>query len=78
MTRTEDKTLWHVLDTGEALPNRLAVPGGLSVEAVEELIGMVKERFEVCAGAIASFEPSYDKDDAVLDAGIRIAKAFVA
>ena len=67
-----------VLDTGEALPNHLAVPGGLSVEVVEEVIGMVKERFEVCAGAITSFDPSYDKGDEVLSAGIRIAKAFVA
>ncbi len=67
-----------ILDTGEALPNHLAVPGGLSVEVVEEFIGMVKERFEVCAGAITSFDPSYDKDDEVLNAGIRIIKAFVA
>ena len=67
-----------VLDTGEALPNHLAVPGGLSVETVEEIIEIVKERFEVCAGAITSFGPSYDKDDRVLGAGIRIVKAFVA
>jgi arginase len=67
-----------VLDTGEALPNHLAVPGGPSVEVVEEFIGMLKERFEVCAGAITSFDPDYDKDDIVLNAGIRIVKAFVA
>jgi len=67
-----------VLDTGEALPNHLAVPGGLSVELVEEIIGTAKERFEICAGAITSFDPDYDKDDKVLDAGIRIVKAFVA
>ncbi|RPJ28722.1 MAG: arginase family protein [Chloroflexi bacterium] len=67
-----------VLDTGEALPNHLAVPGGLPVEIVEEFIGMAKERFEVCAGAIASFDPSYDKDDKVVEAGTRIVKAFVA
>ncbi|HSK87117.1 MAG TPA: arginase family protein, partial [Anaerolineales bacterium] len=67
-----------VLDTGEALPNHLAVPGGPSVEVVEEFIGMIKERFEVCAGAITSFDPNYDKDDNVLDAGIRIVKAFMA
>jgi arginase len=66
-----------VLDTGEALPNHLAVPGGLSVEAVEEIIEMTRKRFEVCAGAITSFDPSYDKDDEVLNAGIRIIKAFV-
>ena len=67
-----------VLDTGDALPNHLAVPGGLSVEIVEEIIGKTKERFEVCAGAITSFDPDYDKGDKVLDAGIRIVKAFVA
>ncbi len=67
-----------VLDTGEALPSQLAVPGGLSVELVEDILGKVKERFEVCAGAITSFDPDYDKDDKVLNAGFRIAKAFVA
>jgi arginase len=67
-----------VLDVGEALPNHLAVPGGLSVEVVEEVIRMAKERFEVCAGAITSYDPDYDKDDKVLGAATRIIKAFVA
>lgn len=67
-----------ILDTGDALPNHLAVPGGLAVEVVEKIIEMAKDRFEVCAGAITCFDPDYDKGDKVLDAGIRIAKAFVA
>lgn len=67
-----------VLDTGEALPNQLAVPGGLPVEDVEDIIRMAKESFDVCAGAITSFDPDYDKDDVVIGAGIRIAEAFVA
>ncbi len=68
-----------VLDTtGEALPNHLAVPGGLPVEDVEHIISMAKERFEVCAGAITSFDPEYDRDDEVLHAGIRMVEAFVA
>jgi arginase len=67
-----------VLDTGEALPNHLAVPGGLSVGVVEDAIRMAKERFEVCAGAVTSFDPDYDKDDEVLAAAIRIVKALVA
>ncbi len=67
-----------VLDTGEALASRLAVPGGFPVEFVEEIIGTAKERFDICAGAITSFDPSYDQDDRVVAAGIRIAKAFVA
>jgi arginase len=67
-----------VLDAGEAQANQLAVPGGLSVEVVEDVIGMVKERFEVCAGVVASFDPGCDKDDRVLNAGMRIIQAFVA
>lgn len=67
-----------VLDTGEALPNRFAAAGGLSVEFVEELIGRIKDRFELCAGAITSFEPDYDKEDRVVRAGIRLVQAFVA
>ena len=67
-----------ILDTGEALPNHLAVPGGLPVEVVEEIIGMLKKRFEICAGAITSFDPDYDKEDQVLEAGIRIIKGFIA
>jgi arginase len=67
-----------ILDAGDALPNRFAVPGGLSVETVEEIIRMTQEKFEVCAGALTSFEPEYDKGNRILDAGMRIAEAFVA
>jgi len=67
-----------VLDTGEALANHAASPGGVSVEFVLEAIGMIKERFEVCAGAIGSFDPDYDKEDTVLNAGIGIIKAIVS
>jgi arginase len=67
-----------ILDTGEALPNHLAVPGGLSVEVVEEVIGRIKKKFEICAGAITSFDPEYDREDQVLNAGTRIVRAFVA
>lgn len=82
LTHNVEKIYLHVdmdvLDTGEALPNHFAVPGGLPVEDVENIISMAKERFEVCAGAITSFAPDYDKDDEVLRAGIRIVEAFVA
>jgi len=82
LSRRVNKVYIHmdldVLDTGEAMANHAAIPGGLSVEFVEEAIRMVKERFEVCAGAIGSFDPDYDRDDKVLIAGIRIIKAIVA
>lgn len=69
-----------VFDTaGEARANQFVVSGrGLSVEEIEEIIRMAKDRFEVCAGAITSFAPDYDKDDQVLRAGIRIVEAFAA
>ncbi len=67
-----------VLDTGEASASRLAVPGGFPVEFVKDVIRMAIEKFDICAGAITSFDPSYDKDNRVVEAGIRIAKAFVA
>jgi len=66
-----------VLDAGEAKPNRLAVPGGLSLGQVLDIVNMAKERFEICAAAISSFDPDYDVDDIVLQAGISIIKAIV-
>jgi arginase len=67
-----------VLDTGTALANHTAPPGGLSVAFVEEAIGMIKKEFEVCASAIASVDPDFDRDDRVLNAGIEIMKAIFA
>jgi arginase len=67
-----------VLDTGDALPNQFAVPGGLAVDVVEEIVRKIKRRFELRAGAITSFNPDYDKNDQVVNAGIRILRAFMA
>lgn len=67
-----------VLDAGEAKPNRLATSGGLKVEQVVEIIGLIKERFEVAAAAITSFDPAYDVDDVVLNTGINIINTIAA
>ena len=67
-----------VLDMGDALANHADSPGGISLEFALEAIGMIKNKFEVCAGAIGSFDPDYDKDDKVLNAGFEIIKAIVA
>lgn len=68
-----------VLEAGEARANQFAVSGrGVSIEDIETVIRMAKDRFEVCAGTIASFAPDYDKEDQVLRAGFRIVEAFVA
>lgn len=67
-----------VLDLGEALANHADSPGGVPLEFVLEAIGLIKNKFEVCAGAIGSFDPDYDKDDKVLKAGYEIIKAIAA
>ncbi len=64
-----------VLHVAGAKPNHLAVPGGVSVQLVEEFIGTAREMFEVCAVAITSFDPAYDRENRVLGAGIRLLEA---
>ena len=67
-----------VLDTDQGQPNHLAVPGGLSVEIVEEAIGMVAAHVDIAGCGIASYDPGYDQDDGVLMAGFRLIKACVS
>jgi arginase len=64
-----------VLCVDGAMPNHLAVPGGLPVQIVEEIIATIRELFEVCGVGIASFDPVYDRDDQVLRAGVRLLEA---
>jgi arginase len=77
-----DRVYLHVdmdaLDTGQAKPNHLAVPGGLPVEVVEDAFRMIGELFNVCACGITGFDPAYDKDDVVLQAGIRLMETVVS
>lgn len=67
-----------VLDTEQGQPNHLAVPGGLPVEIVEDAVGMVREHFSLAGCAISSYDPTFDKDDNVLNAGVRLIKAAVS
>ena len=67
-----------VLDTGEARANSFAAAGGLLLEDVINIIAIAREKFEVCAAAITSFAPEYDKNDTVVLAGIRLIEALVA
>lgn len=67
-----------VLDTGEAQANSFAAAGELLVKDVVNINAIARENFEVCAAAITSFAPEYDKNDAVVMAGIRLIEALVA
>jgi arginase len=50
--------------------NKYASEGGLSAEELEAAIGMVRERFEVTAAGIASYDPAFDTDGRVLHAAL--------
>jgi arginase family enzyme len=49
-----------------------AVPGGLSLEDMEESIRAVFARFRVRAATLAVYDPDLDQDDKTLRAGLRI------
>jgi arginase len=66
-----------VLDTDQGRPNRLAVPGGLPVERVEEAIGMIRAHVSLGGCGICSYDPTYDRADSVLNAGLRLIRAAV-
>lgn len=67
-----------VLDPEKLAPaNEFAVPGGLVREEVEEAIRLVHERFTVAAAGIASYDPAFDAEGAILRAGSALARTLV-
>lgn len=67
-----------VLETLRGKPNHLAVSGGVLASQVETAIGMIKDMFSVCACAITGYDPSFDEQDCVLDAGARIIRSVLS
>jgi len=67
-----------VLDPASAPANEFAAPDGLDVGQVREAVRMIGERFNVCAGAVASYDPGCDKGDEVLGAGVAIIKSILS
>jgi arginase len=61
-----------MLDPSIAPANGFAVPGGLSVEQVLELIELVRAHVHIVSCGVASYDPSYDPQDAILQAGFRL------
>lgn len=56
--------------------NEFAPVGGLTVEEAEWAIRLVRENVEIRAAGIASYDPAYDHDGAILRAGLRLAKSL--
>jgi arginase len=51
-----------VLDRSEAGANELSSAGGLSIQAVEEAVTLVRGHFEVVGVGVASYDPAFDTD----------------
>ncbi len=53
------------------------VPGGLSLQDMEEVVRAVTARFHVRAAALTTYNPDLDQDDKTLRAGLRIIELLV-
>jgi arginase len=58
--------------------NEFASEGGPSAEELQTALGMVRERFEVAAAGIASYDPAFDSDGRVLGAAIAAARTLTS
>ncbi len=55
--------------------NEFAPPGGLTSEEAERMIRLVRGYCEVAAVGVASYDPAFDHDGAVLRAGLRLIRS---
>ena len=67
-----------VLEAKQGKANHLAVHGGLPSGIVEKAIRIIKEHLKLEGCAIASFDPDYDKDNSVLNDGVRLINAILS
>jgi arginase len=66
-----------VLDAGKVgKANEFAVEGGPNAEELQATLGMVRERFEVAAIGIASYDPTFDADGRVLRVAVASARSL--
>ena len=66
-----------VLDAGKVgKANEFALEGGPDAEELQAALGMVRERFEVAAVGIASFDPAFDADERILRVAIASARVL--
>jgi arginase len=61
-----------VLDPALAPANEFALPDGLTLEHVLEAVGLIGSHFKVCACGIASYDPAFDQQGKVFQAGLKI------
>lgn len=61
-----------VYDPSVAPANYAAAPGGLTAPEVREVLRVVGERFKIAAVGIASYDPTFDTHDRLLDAIVEL------
>jgi arginase len=57
--------------------NGFAVPDGLSVEQILEIIERVRAQMRIVAYGVASYDPSYDPHHAILQADVSLINALL-
>jgi arginase len=68
-----------VLDAGKVgKANEFAAEGGPDAEELEAALGMVRDRFEVTAAGIASYDPAFDTYGRVLRVGMASARSLIS
>ena len=66
-----------VLDPDAVSPaNEFAPEGGLRAEEVEACIWAIRERLEVSSATVASYDPSFDREEHVSKAGVTLTEAL--
>ena len=61
-----------VLDPSEGTANPFPASGGLTVDEVDAVMGLVRERFTIRGVGVASYDPEADRDGRARSAAIRL------
>jgi arginase len=68
-----------VLDPDEVAPaNEFVRPDGLAVDDVRQIIELIGGRFRIVALGVTCYDPSHDRDDRVLRAGLALVRTVLA
>jgi arginase len=57
--------------------NEFASEGGISAEEAQACVWAIRERLEVTSATVASYDPSFDHEGRVLEAGLTLTEALV-
>ena len=59
-------------DVESGAANHFGISGGLKPELIQKAITMIREHVDILACGLASYDPVYDTEKRILDAGFRI------